>query len=242
MTLYPAVDLMGGCCVRLAQGDFASKKVYDADPAGVLARFKAAGARHVHVVDLDGAKDPAARQTALVARLAAASGLKVQAGGGVRTAADVAALLAAGAERVVVGTSAAEDPMLFAELLGRFGGGRLTLALDAFVGPSGARVATRGWTRKTALDASELIADFLTAGLERVLCTDIAKDGMLQGPNLGLYRGLAAAFPGLELQASGGVRGLDDLLALKAVPVHSAVVGKALYEGALDLAEAVRVC
>ena len=242
MILYPAVDLMDGCCVRLSQGDFGSKKVYDGDPAAVLARFKAAGAGFVHVVDLDGAKDPAARQTALVESLVRTSGLRIQAGGGVRSEGDIAALLAAGADRVVVGTLAVESPPLFAELLGRFGGARLTLALDAFVGPAGARVATRGWTQKTALEAADLIGIFLSAGLTRVLCTDIAKDGMLEGPNLELYKELAAAFPGLELQASGGVRGLDDLLALKDVPVHSAVVGKALYEGGLDLAEALRRC
>ncbi len=242
MILYPAVDLMDGCCVRLSQGDFGSKKVYERDPAAVLARFKAAGARHVHLVDLDGAKDPAARQTALVSALARTSGLAIQAGGGIRCTADISALLQAGVERVVLGTVAVESPTLFGELLRRFGGGRLTLALDAFVGPRGARVATRGWTNKTALEATELITIFLAAGLERVLCTDIAKDGMLEGPNLELYRQIAAAFPTLELQASGGVRGLGDLLALKAVPVHSAVVGKALYETRLDLSEAIRLC
>lgn len=241
MKLYPAVDLMDGCCVRLSQGAFESKKVYDSDPDAVLARFKRAGAEFVHVVDLDGAKDPSRRQIGLLERLAGTSGLKIQAGGGVRSETDIDGLLAAGAERVVVGTLAVEDPDLFSRLLGRFGG-RLTLALDAFIGPDGARVACRGWSRKTGLLAQELIGRFSAAGLERVLCTDIAKDGMLEGPNIDLYRRLALAFPGLELQASGGVRGLEDLLALKAISVHSAIVGRALYEGKLDLAEAIGRC
>ena len=243
MKLYPAMDLMGGCCVRLAQGAFDRKTVYDAEPAAVLARFLKAGAEFVHVVDLDGAKDPAKRQTALIETLAGTSGLKIQAGGGVRSEADVDGLLAAGAERVVVGTLAVEDPKRFTGLLEHLGGGRLTLALDVSVGPEGVtRVATRGWSRDSGLTADELVTRFSKAGLRRVLCTDIAKDGMLAGPNVDLYRRLCRAFPALEVQASGGVRGLEDLLALKESGAHSTIVGKALYEGRLDLAEAVARC
>lgn len=243
MKLYPAMDLMGGCCVRLAQGVFDSKTVYDAEPAAVLSGFRKAGAEFVHVVDLDGAKDPAKRQTALIERLAGTSGLKIQAGGGVRAEADVDGLLAAGAERVVVGTMAVEEPARFTRLLERLGGGRLTLALDVSMGPDGAtRVATRGWSRDSGAPAEDLVARFLIAGLRRVLCTDIAKDGMLAGPNIDLYRRLCGAFPTLEVQASGGVRGLEDLLELKGTGAHSAIVGKALYEGRLDLAEAVARC
>lgn len=243
MKLYPAMDLMGGSCVRLSQGAFDSKTVYDAEPAAVLAGFRNAGAEFVHVVDLDGAKDPARRQTALIERLAGTSGLKIQAGGGVRSEADVDGLLAAGAERVVVGTLAVEDPDRFAGLLERLGGGRLTLALDVSIGADGVpRVATRGWSRDSGLSADELVVRFSKAGLRRVLCTDIAKDGMLAGPNIELYRRLCGAFPALEVQASGGVRGLEDLLALKESGAHSSIVGKALYEGRLDLAEAVARC
>jgi phosphoribosylformimino-5-aminoimidazole carboxamide ribotide isomerase len=243
MKLYPAIDLMGGACVRLSQGAFESKKVYNEDPKAVLAGFAAAGAQAVHLVDLDGAKDPARRQTALLRTLAGSCPLEVQAGGGVRSVADVEALLGAGVTRVVVGTAAVENPGLGQAMFERFGGSRITLALDAFVDEAGAAaVATRGWKEKSRLTVQELITAFLPVGLERVLCTDISKDGMLAGPGLTLYKRLAAEFPRLELQASGGVRSLDDLLALKAIPVHSAVVGKALYEGRLDLAQAVRAC
>ena len=242
MKIFPAIDLMGGACVRLSRGDFGSKKVYDQDPAAVLARFRDAGAESAHIVDLDGAKDPRERQTALLESLARSTTLKLQAGGGIRSVADAQALLSAGMDRVVVGTSAVEKPSLFHKMLDEFGGNRLTLAVDAFIGEKGATVASRGWTRKGGQTPGELIEAFLAEGLERVLCTDISKDGMLQGPNVPLYRELAAAFPSVELQASGGVRSLEDLLALKAVPVHSAIVGKALYEKALDLAEAVRRC
>lgn len=243
MELYPAIDLMGGACVRLSRGDFDTKKVYSEDPAAVLAGFAKAGARAAHLVDLDGAKDPSRRQTALLGALARGCPLSLQMGGGVRSADDAQALLDAGASRVVIGTAAVEDAELGRALFGRFGGGRLTLALDAFVDEEGAAlVATRGWTTRTRRTVRELVAEFLPAGLERVLCTDIGKDGMLAGPAVSLYRRLAAEFPRLELQASGGVASLEDLLALKAVPVHSAIVGKALYEGRLDLARAVRAC
>ncbi|MBI3506882.1 MAG: 1-(5-phosphoribosyl)-5-[(5-phosphoribosylamino)methylideneamino]imidazole-4-carboxamide isomerase [Proteobacteria bacterium] len=242
MILYPAIDLLDGACVRLSQGDFAKKTVYDADPAVVLARFAGSGVNAVHIVDLNGAKDPTARQTQILETLLRSRKMKAQVGGGVRSVGDVAELLAAGAERVVVGTVAAERPKLFHEMLAEFGGGRLTLAVDVHVGPDGPRVASRGWSKASDLDAAELIGLFRSKGLTRVLCTDISKDGMMKGPNVSLYESLLREFPDLELQASGGVRSVEDLLALKKAKLHSAVIGKAIYEGKLDLAEAVKRC
>ena len=238
MILYPAIDLLGGACVRLAQGAFESAKAYDADPSQALERFKAAGAACVHVVDLDGAKDPAKRQTILIEALARVSGLKLQIGGGVRSLEDAAGLLKAGADRVVVGTLAVEQPEIFKAMLEVFGGDRLTLAVDIKNGV----VASRGWQKRGWQSPQQLISAFSKQGLKRALCTDIEKDGMLQGPNLELYRSLRLDFPELELQASGGVGCLDDLLALKALGLHSTIVGKALYEGKVDLAEAVKAC
>jgi phosphoribosylformimino-5-aminoimidazole carboxamide ribotide isomerase len=242
MILYPALDLMGGACVRLSQGSFTSKKVYDEDPARVLAKFQENGAKFVHVVDLDGAKDPQKRQIGLLEKLARFP-VKIQAGGGIRATEDVQGLLSAGVDRVVVGTLAAKQPDIFSQMLLQFTGDRLTVALDLFVDRNGdVAIATSGWREKSNLRLEDLMEWFLPLGLKRVLCTDISKDGMLAGPNFELYRRFIAAYPNIELQASGGVRSIEDLLALKQIPVHSAVVGKAIYENNINLAEALRQC
>lgn len=243
MKIYPALDLINGACVRLTRGSFDTKTVYDEDPVRILTKFKDAGAEFAHIVDLDGAKDPNRRQIDLLQKLARSSGLKIQAGGGIRSTDDVEGLLSAGIERVVIGTLAVENFDLVSKMFSRFGGDRLTLALDVFVDPTGdARIAVRGWQKKSRRAPQELIESFLPMGLRRVLCTDISKDGMLEGPNVELYWKLSQVFPQVEIQASGGVTSLEDLLALKKASVHSAIVGKAIYEQGFDLAEAIRRC
>ncbi len=239
MILYPAIDLLDGRCARLRQGHFDDKTVYGI-PADQLKAFEDAGAKCVHIVDLDGAKDPAKRQRKLVASLLKATKLKVQIGGGVRTVDDARELLDQGAERVVLGSVLAREPEVGAHFFENFGT-RLTAAFDVRVEGKGAVVAVSGWQRAAgALET--LIESYRPLGLSRVLCTDIAKDGMLGGSNLELYRRLVSSYPGLEIQASGGVGSLDDLTALKGVPVHSAVVGKALYEKRFTVQEALSRC
>jgi phosphoribosylformimino-5-aminoimidazole carboxamide ribotide isomerase len=243
MILYPAMDLLDGRVVRLTKGDFNQVRVYSEDPAAVLANFRAAGAAFAHVVDLSGARDPKARQTALLLRLLKTTNLKIQVGGGVRERMDAVRLLDAGAERVVVGSIAVTDPGLGESLLVELGPEHVTLAVDVAIDGEGlARPAIKGWSETTTLLLEDLIARFKPWGLARVLCTDISRDGVAAGPNTELYRGLASRFPGLEVQASGGVRGDADLAALKSAGAHSAIVGTALYEKTVDLRKALKSC
>lgn len=243
MILYPALDLLDGRAVRLTRGDYATARVYSEDPAGVLASFHAAGAAFAHLVDLNGARDPVTRQKFRIEPLLKGCGLKVQIGGGVRARADAEQLLAWGADRVVLGSAAVADPELVEALLSEFGPQSVTLAVDVTIGADGAaRAAIKGWTTPTDARLEDLIGRFRAKGLSRVLCTDISRDGAAVGPNLALYKALAEGFPELEVQASGGVRGVDDLMALRKSGAHSAIVGTALYEKTLDLKEALDVC
>lgn len=243
MILYPALDLLDGRAVRLKRGDYSSAHVYSENPAGVLASFRAAGATCAHLVDLNGARDPASRQREKIEPILKNSGLKVQVGGGVRSLADAEQLLAWGADRVVVGSIVVTDPGLGEALLKTLGPGRVTFALDVSVGPDhAAHLAIKGWTEITTMRLENVVARFRALGLVRVLCTDISRDGAASGPNAGLYRALARTFPGLEVQASGGVRDLGDLTYLKHADVHSAIVGTALYEKTLSLSEALAAC
>lgn len=243
MILYPALDLLDGQAVRLTRGDYSKVRVYSGDPGAVLAGFAAAGASCAHLVDLNGARDPKERQKDKLAPLLKTAGLKVQVGGGVRTRDDAAQLLDWGADRVVLGSAAVTDAPLVEALLKEFGPERLTLAADVTVGVDGiARAAIKGWKETTNAQLEPLIALYRKKGLKRALVTDISRDGAAAGPNPGMYRALLAIFPGLELQASGGVRHLDDLRALKKLGAHSAIVGTALYEKTLDLKEALAEC
>ena len=240
MIIYPAIDLRGGRVVRLTEGKFDQEKSYGDDPLAVARGFRAAGAVWLHVVDLDGAKDPARRQIALVERLARESGLRMQTGGGIRDAAQIAALLAAGAERVIVGSLAVKDPALVKGWLRQFGPDRLILSPDVRLDATGTpRIAAAGWQESTGVALDDFLRDFLAAGLVHVLCTDISRDGKLTGPNTALYTELLRKFPALQLQASGGVSSLADLRALKAAGAPGAIVGRALYEGKFTLPEAL---
>lgn len=240
MIIYPAIDLRGGRVVRLTEGRFDQETTYGHDPLAVAHEFAAAGAHWMHVVDLDGTKDPAQRQTALVERLAKESVLSVQTGGGIRDEAQVEALLAAGVNRVVVGSLAIREPARIRGWLGRFGPERIALALDVRVDEAGvARVATSGWQETSAAELDDALGDYIGAGLVHVICTDISRDGRLTGPNADLYAGLRFRFPDLQIQASGGVASLDDLRQLSALGVGGAIVGRALYEQRFTLAEAL---
>jgi phosphoribosylformimino-5-aminoimidazole carboxamide ribotide isomerase len=240
MLIYPAVDLRGGVCVRLLQGRFDAVTRYDEDPLARLEAFAAAGARWVHIVDLDGAEAGAPRQHALIGDLARRSGLSVQAGGGVRTSDDIARLLDAGVERVVVGSAPARDPDLAGTWLQVFGRDAVTLALDVRLAGDEQEVVTHGWTQGAGLSLWSLLDRLAYARPVHLLVTDVARDGALTGPNLTLMREIVARHPALRLQASGGVSKLDDLGALARTGAAAAIVGKALYEGVFTLQEALR--
>jgi phosphoribosylformimino-5-aminoimidazole carboxamide ribotide isomerase len=240
MIIYPAIDLRGGRVVRLTEGRFDQEKSYGDDPLAVARGFAGAGATWLHVVDLDGAKDPARRQTPLVEKLARESGLRVQTGGGIRDEAQIEALLSAGVERVIVGSLAVKDPERVRGWLKRFGAQRLVLSPDVRLDAAGTpRVAAAGWQETSGLALDDLLQSFLAAGLVHILCTDISRDGKLTGPNTALYAQLVKRFPTLDIQASGGVSSLDDLRALQKTGAAGAIVGRALYEGKFTLKEAL---
>ena len=240
MIIYPAIDLRGGRVVRLTEGRFDQEKSYGDDPLAVARDFAAAGSKWLHVVDLDGAKDPTRRQTPLVEKLAHESGLRVQTGGGIRDEDQIAALLAAGAQRVIVGSLAAKQPELVRGWLTKFGAERIILSPDVRLDESGTpRIAAAGWQETTGVVLEDFLTGFLSAGLLHILCTDISRDGKLTGPNTTLYAHLVKRFPSLQIQASGGVSSLDDLRALQTTGSAGAIVGRALYEKKFTLREAL---
>jgi phosphoribosylformimino-5-aminoimidazole carboxamide ribotide isomerase len=235
--VVPSIDLRGGRVVRLKQGDYAQQLNYDVDPLATARSFAEAGATWMHIVDLDGAKEGRPMQTDLIGRLIAESGLRVQAGGGIRERGDIDALLAAGASRVVIGTKALEAWDWFRDLAHDPAmHGKLTLALDAKEGV----VATRGWTHSTGRRAVDIAREVSDWPLGAILYTDVARDGMLQGPNLHHTRLLAEA-GNVPVIASGGVGNLRHIHDLRTIPVWGAIVGRSLYEGTLDLRQAIHV-
>ena len=239
-TVLPAIDVRDGRVVRLRQGDYAQETRYAADPLELAMRYAAAGVQWLHLVDLDSARAGGFTLQPLVRRIVAASGLNVQAGGGVRSADDVADLLEAGVARVVVGTVAVRAPDEVRDWLTRFGAERLTIALDARQDDDGTwRLPVAGWTEASGRSLDDVLAAYAGSPLRHVLCTDIARDGMLSGPNLELYRAIRMLAPELELQASGGVRGIVDVIAARAAGCAGVVLGRALLEERVGVAEAL---
>ena len=238
--VYPAIDVRAGRVVRLRQGDYADETRYGDDPLAFALRYAGAGAAWLHLVDLDAAKAGGYTLQPLLRDLRARTGLQVQTGGGVRSEADVAALLDAGAARVVVGSLAVTAPDTVMGWLATFGSERITVALDARQDETGAwRLPVHGWTQVAAETLDALLGRYADAGLVHLLCTDIARDGMLAGPNIELYRRLCERHPGVRVQASGGVRDAADVAAARAAGCAGAVLGKALLDGRLSLVEAM---
>jgi len=234
--VIPAIDLQGGRCVRLVQGDFDRSTVYGDDPAGMARRWESAGAARIHVVDLDGAKEGGPRQLATVAEIVKAVQVPVQLGGGMRTVEDIEAALAVGVERVMIGTRAIEAPEFVDEALARFGA-RVGIGIDARDG----RVAVRGWVDVSDVDALELARSMSQRGVKSIVYTDIGRDGMLIGPNVDGMRRMAEAVPEVAVIASGGVARIGDVLELAHTGTVGVIVGKAIYTGDVDLAEAIQV-
>jgi phosphoribosylformimino-5-aminoimidazole carboxamide ribotide isomerase len=239
LEILPSIDLRDGKVVRLKQGDYARQVNYDVEPVATAKSFHEAGANWLHIVDLDGAKEGRPVQTALIERIIAASGMHVEVGGGVRATNDITRLLEAGAARVVVGTKAIEDWPWFESIVHdpRFAR-KIVLALDAKAGV----VATRGWTEtsgKLAVDVARQVSDWPVAA---ILYTDVAKDGMLQGPNVEQTRKLAEAGR-VPVIASGGVGDIEHVRQVKqnSPPIWGCIIGRSLYEGSVDLRETIRV-
>jgi phosphoribosylformimino-5-aminoimidazole carboxamide ribotide isomerase len=234
MQIIPAIDLRGGRCVRLRQGDYDQETIFGDDPAEMAARWESQGARRLHLVDLDGARSGQPVNTAAVRAIIDRVRIPCQLGGGARDEATIAAWLEAGLDRVIIGTQALREPEWFRRVADTFPG-RLVLGLDAKDG----RVATAGWLKVSSVVAVTLARQFDDLPLAAIIYTDIARDGMLEGPNLDSTRALAASLR-TPVLASGGVSSLDDLARLAELPVAGCIVGRALYEGRFTLAEALR--
>lgn len=231
MLLIPAIDLRDGRCVRLLQGDFAEETRYDVEPGELLERYHRLGATWLHLVDLDGARDGKPGNRSLVLELAAQKAVHLQVGGGIRESATIDGFLHAGVGRVVIGSAAVTQPEQVRMWLRRFGPESITLALDVRIDADGVpRCATHGWQVQSALSLWQAVDAYRTEGLIHVLCTDVARDGAMTGPNVELYREAIRRFADIEWQASGGVRVASDLHALAAAGASAAISGRALLE------------
>lgn len=239
--LIPALDLRHGAVVRLQQGDFNRQTTFADDPLPLVQAYQQAGAEWLHLVDLDGAKDPSQRQLELIKRIAEATTMAVQVGGGIRSRDDLEDLFSHGVQRVVIGSLAVKQPDLVSAWLTEYGSDAIVLALDVNIAEDGeAYIATHGWTETSSLTLTAALERFMTDGLRHVLCTDISRDGMLSGSNVALYQQLKTAFPELLVQASGGIASLTDLEQLQAIDCDSAILGKALLSQRFTLEEALQ--
>lgn len=238
--VIPAIDLRGGQVVRLKQGDYGQQTTYAADPRELAARYAAAGARWLHLVDLDGARSGSLDNLAVIEAIAA-DGMAIQAGGGVREEADLQRLFDAGVQRVVLGSVAIRDPQQVADWLTKYGAERLTVALDTRRVDGRWALPSAGWTEVEVRTLDELAPWYAEHGARHLLCTDIDRDGMLAGFNLDLYRHLSASVPALAVQASGGVRSLDDIRAAGEAGAQGVILGRALLEGRFTV-EAALAC
>lgn len=239
MIIYPALDLRNRQCVRLYQGNFAQTTIYHDDPLVVAKNFIEQGAEWLHVVDLDAAKNPECHQHDFIIELVKNCGINVQVGGGIREQGQVKNLLDRNIKRVVVGSLAVKQPELVKSWLNYFGSEKIVLALDIIWQELEPYIAVHGWQSQSAKKLVDLII-YYQQNLNHVLCTDIACDGTLRGPNFKLYENLLQQFPDLAIQASGGIGSLQDLMALKKMTMPGVIVGKALYEKKFTLNEALQ--
>ena len=235
MVIYPAIDLVDGKAVRLFKGDYAQMTVYSEDPASVAKDFQAAGAKYIHLVDLEGAKSGVPENVTTIRKIIAETDLFVEVGGGIRNLETVETYLSAGVNRVILGTAAVTDPAFLEEALAKYGE-KIAVGVDLKDG----FVAIKGWTETSSLDAETFFGRMQTLGVKTVICTDISRDGAMKGTNRELYRELSAKYS-IDLIASGGVSSLEDVEALAAMGLHGAIIGKAYYIGAIDLKTAIEV-
>ena len=233
MYIYPAIDLYGGKAVRLYKGDYAQMTVYSDDPVSVARDFAAAGASHIHLVDLEGAKIGKPANLDTIAKIVEATGLFAEVGGGIRDMETVDSYLSIGVSRVILGTAAVKDPVFLQAALDKYGE-KIAVGVDLKDG----FVAIKGWTETSDLKAEDFFEKMQNMGVKTIICTDISRDGAMKGANRELYRELSSKFA-IDLIASGGVSSMEDVTALAEMRLHGAIIGKAYYIGAVDLKQAV---
>ncbi len=234
--IIPAIDIIDGRCVRLSQGDYDRRRVYDASPEDMAKRYADCGVRRIHVVDLDGAKSSSPKNLKTLERMAVGASVEIEWGGGVKSEDALRALFDYGADCAIVGSVAAREPELFIEWLLRFGGERMILGVDVRDG----RVSVNGWREDLNLGVDDMVGEFLPHGVKQVVCTDISKDGMLQGPSFDLYTDLQRRYDGVDFTVSGGIGSMSDIVRLDELGLRKAIVGKAVYENRITLKDIER--
>ncbi|MGM0944637.1 MAG: 1-(5-phosphoribosyl)-5-[(5-phosphoribosylamino)methylideneamino]imidazole-4-carboxamide isomerase [Bacteroidota bacterium] len=233
MFIIPAIDLIGGKCVRLSQGDYSSKKEYHDDPLEMAKRFEDAGISRLHLVDLDGAKAKKIVNGEVLERICAGTNLQVDFGGGIQADEEIERAFSLGAKQVTGGSIAVKNSALFEDWITKYGSEKIILGADA----KNRKIAVGGWEETTSVDLIPFIKSYFDKGIRYVICTDVAKDGLLQGPSVDLYQEILQEIPNLKLIASGGVSSVKDLEDLEKSGVYGAIVGKAYYEGRVTLEE-----
>ena len=233
MQIIPAIDIIEGKCVRLTEGDYAQKKIYNEDPLEVAKAFEGIGLMRLHLVDLDGAKAGQVVNWKVLEKIANNTELKIDFGGGIKTEATLKTVLDTGATYATIGSLAVKNELLFQEWIARFGAKVFMLGVDVFE----EKIAIGGWLEKTEISVFDFMKSYIDKGVKQIFCTDIKKDGKLQGPSIELYQKIIEQFPALHLIASGGVSSLDDLIELEEIGCSAAIVGKAIYENKITISE-----
>jgi len=233
MQIIPAIDIIEGKCVRLTEGDYAQKKIYNEDPLEVAKAFEGIGLMRLHLVDLDGAKAGEVVNWKVLEKIANNTTLKIDFGGGIKTEDILKTVLDTGATYATIGSLAVKNELLFQEWIARFGAKVFMLGADVFE----EKIAIGGWLEKTEISVFDFMKSYIDKGVKQIFCTDIKKDGKLQGPSIELYQKIIEQFPALHLIASGGVSSLDDLIELEEIGCSAAIVGKAIYENKITISE-----
>jgi len=233
MQIIPAIDIIEGKCVRLTEGDYAQKKIYNENPLEVAKAFEGIGLMRLHLVDLDGAKAGQVVNWKVLEKIANNTELKIDFGGGIKTEAILKTVLDTGATYATIGSLAVKNELLFQEWIARFGANTFMLGADVFE----EKIAIGGWLEKTEISVFDFMKSYIDKGVKQIFCTDIKKDGKLQGPSIELYQKIIEQFPNLHLIASGGVSSLDDLIELEEIGCSAAIVGKAIYENKITISE-----
>ena len=237
MRIIPAIDILGGKCVRLTRGDFSTKKVYNDDPLEVAKEMEDNGIRYLHLVDLDGTKSKMIVHYRILEKIASQTSLEIDFGGGIRSYNDLRIAFGSGARQVTAGSIAHSSPALVLEWLSKFGNEKIILGADS----KDSKITINGWQKESESDVISYISDYCSKGIKYAICTDVEKDGLLEGPATDLYREIISAVK-VDLIASGGISSLDDIIDIKEAGCEGAIIGKAIYEGKIKLKELRDLC